>query len=175
VNLDIAGESWSVETSFAELRSGGLVRWRYDDERARDLLDAWIHHLLLCASPPPGATLVTRWIARDGVRAYAPLPVEKAQEQLHKLVAIYRRGLAEPVPFFAKTSWAWFDRGESAARDAWNGRLHTGDSARPGAALAFRGRPDPLSAEFEELATEVFGGVTGASEKTSLHAPEVQP
>ena len=54
IELEMDGETWRVRAGFADLRAHGLVRWRYDHERARDLLGAWITHLVLCADPPPG-------------------------------------------------------------------------------------------------------------------------
>ncbi|MBK7059656.1 MAG: hypothetical protein IPH51_03730 [Rubrivivax sp.] len=66
VSLTIAldGRPWRIHVGFADLRASGLIRYRYDDLRPMDHLSAWLHHLMLCASPPAGVERSTTWWGR---------------------------------------------------------------------------------------------------------------
>ena len=159
VPIDIEGESWRVQAGFADLRPQGLVRWRYDEERARDVLEAWIAHLVLCADPPPGIRPATEWLSLGQPRRFEP--VADAREQLAALVRLYRRGLCEPLPFFPKAAWSYVVNGESTfnAQKAWRVTKNTPFAEGSDAAyqLAFRGLADPLAdTDFYELAVAVF-------------------
>ena len=167
IELDVDGEPWTIEGAFADLRPAGLARWRYDDERAPDVLTGWINHLLLCAAAPGGAECVTRWVARDGVRTFTPLEAGDARARLAELVACYRDGLQRPLHFFPKSSWSLIRNGDYKARQAWIGSPDFGgERDRPAHRLVLRGGADPLDDEFEELAGRVFGSIV--SERVPL-------
>jgi len=162
VELDLDGETWRVRAGFADLRAHGLVRWRYDQARATDLLQAWITHLVLCADPPPGVEPATQWLSLDEPRRFQPRP--DAREQLAELLKLYRRGLCEPLPFFPKSAWKYLTGGRSAskanAQGAWQvvKRNPFAEGADPAYQLAFRGVVDPLAdTDFYALAEQVFG------------------
>jgi len=163
IELDIDGQPWRVQAGFADLRPGGLVRWRYDEERATDVLQAWIHHLVLCADAPAGTEPVTRWLCCGEPRRFEARP--NARELLADLVRLYARGLREPLPFFPKAAWKYVRDGSvSAAQGAWRVTKDTphAEGADPAYQLAFRGIADPLAAtDFYELARKVFGPVIG--------------
>lgn len=161
VEFESGGQSWRVHAGFADLRAGGLVRHRYDALRARDMLEAWLHHLLLCADPAPGVELRTTWLARD--ETIVLHPVGAAREALRTLVALYARGLREPLYFFPKSAWAYLGEGENAARarSAWQAsdRNPFAESADPAYRLALRGLPDPMGEgwdAFDACARAVF-------------------
>lgn len=159
IALEMAGETWRVQAGFADLRAHGLVRWRYDQERARELLGAWITHLVLCADPPPGALPVTHWWSLDQPRRFAPRP--DAREHLAALVWLYRRGLCEPLPFFPKSAWKYVSEGRNLnkAQAVWRVTRDTPFAEGSDAAyqLAFRGVADPLSdTDFCQLAADIF-------------------
>ena len=83
------------------------------------------------------------------------------------MAGIYWAGLSQSAPLFPEASFAYAERlqkGQSdaqalaAARTAWNGNefsKKTPEGQDPYHRLAFRGL-DPLDAEFERLAREVF-------------------
>lgn len=163
VTVDVAldGRTWRVHAGFADLRAGGLVRYRYDELRATDRISAWLHHLLLCAGAPAGVAPVTVWHARDTVLRFKPCADPGAV--LQTLVQLYRRGLCEPLAFFPKTAWAYVDGNDrlSAALQAWQVSPHRPHAEGADAAyrLALRGRPDPLGdglAEFRACAHAVY-------------------
>lgn len=164
VALRLADEDWAVEGGFADLRPRGRVAWRYDDERASDQVQAWVEHLFLCALAPAGIEPATLWVARDGVREFHALPHEQARAQLAALLEGYREGLSQPLRFFPRPAGALVARSMSAARGAWRGHAGPGDKDKPSYRLAFRGDPDPLDEEFEDLARAVFEPLLGGSE-----------
>ncbi|MFT3820622.1 MAG: exodeoxyribonuclease V subunit gamma [Rubrivivax sp.] len=139
---------------------GELLGWRYDRLQPRDLLEAWIRHLALCAAAPPGTAVHRRWLARDQAPSWRP--VADAAERLAGLQALYRQGQRSPLPFYPRTAWAWVKSGgsESLMRAAW-APAHDGawgESQDRAIRLALRGRADdPLDERFRELAQAVFG------------------
>ena len=159
LELDIDGEAWRLAGSFAGLRPDGLVRWRYDTLRPRDVLAAWIPHLALCAAPAPGAPARTVWLATDKTLRFGMPPDPAAL--LHDLVRLYRYGLREPLAFYPKAAWAYVENGDSMTRatQAWAvSTTHPhGESADPAYRLALRGNDDPLGQAFIDIARRVFG------------------
>jgi exodeoxyribonuclease V gamma subunit len=170
--IDLDGEAWQLSAGHADLRDGGLVRWRAAPLHARDRIDAWLHHLWLNANPPPGGAQPTRWIAQDGTLVLRPLAGDgaatpalaghgPARAQLAALLRLFRRGLMEPLPFFPKAAWAFVDRDGSfdAARKAFEPTRHHPHAEGADAAirLVWRGRGDLLGDDFAALAQAVFG------------------
>jgi exodeoxyribonuclease V gamma subunit len=153
IELMLGGRPWRVHAGFADLRASGLVRYRYDEPRSSDLLNAWLHHLLLCAEPPAGVALRTTWQARDA--RFTLRPCEQPHDVLCDLLGLYERGLREPLHFFAKTAWKYVNSGGSlsAAAGVWRSSKDRpfGEDADAAIRLALRGRPDPLGAGFAEF------------------------
>jgi exodeoxyribonuclease V gamma subunit len=151
VSLDVIlddGFAWRLHAGFADLRPSGLVRHGHDKLRAGDHLAAWLHHLVLCASPPEGVALSTTWLGRDGQirfrRCESPLQV------LQALLELYRSGLREPLLFLPKTAWAYVEKESvSAALGKWRPTKQNPHAEGADAAyrLALRGRPDPVGAD----------------------------
>lgn len=156
--FEIDGEAWTLRITLAGLRPEGQLRWRCADVSARDLLEAWIHHLALCLAAPAGVDLRTQWLARHDTLAFAP--VADARAQLAALLALYRRGLAEPLPFFPNSAWALVDSDDNLAKAlaAWTPSEHRrfAEGADAAHRLALRGRPDVLDPAFIALAHQVF-------------------
>jgi exodeoxyribonuclease V gamma subunit len=159
----IDGQSWRLHGEFADLRPRGLLRYRYARQTALDYLDAWLPHLLLCASAPAGVLPVTTGIARDG--RFFLNECDQPRAALETLVRLYARGLREPLAFFPKAAWEWINgdrQGPSKAIGAFRpgGFNEFAEGNDPGYRLALRGRPDPFSAEvvdeFYANATAVF-------------------
>ena len=155
VSLDIAveGRPWRVHVGFADLRSCGLVRYRYDDLRTTDHLTAWLHHLMLCASPPAGVERSTTWWGRNGKFQFKPC--DEPLAVIETLLRLYERGLREPLSFFPKTSWSYVtsEGSLSAATQAWRVSKHRpfAEGADAAYRLGLRGRPDPLGPGLEEF------------------------
>ena len=161
LDFRIGDEDWQLSGAFGDLRPAGLVRYRYDDRRASDYLAAWINHLFLCAAPPAGASACTVWHARDGSFHLRSCLPEQARAHLRDLLALYRRGLVEPLHFFPKSAWAYASakNGEAAARRRWftTAASPWGEQDDAAYRLALRDLPDPLDDDFIEHARTVCG------------------
>lgn len=166
LTLDIGGEAWQLHGDFADLRPAGLVRWRYDELRPTDRLAAWLPHLLLCAARPAGVARCTDWHAIDAtLRLAAPAD---AAALLRELLALYRRGLTEPLRFYPKSSWAFIDSDGNLqqALKRWTPSAEApwAEGGKPAYRLALRGIDDPLGGDFAALAERVFGPLRTCSE-----------
>src|SRR5574337_1865026 len=167
IAFDLDGQPWQLGADFADLRPAGLVRWRYDELRAADLLCAWLAHLVLSAAPPEGVVPSTCQVATDRTLRFAA-PAADARERLAELLRLYRRGLAEPIAFFPRSAWSLVDGGSLAtARRVWTPRpdMPFAEGADPAYRLALRGRGDPLAGEFAALAQAVFAPALRALEQ----------
>lgn len=156
--FDLDGEAWTLRLTLAGLRPDGLVRWRGGNAQVRDRLEAWLHHLALCAAAPAGVAPHTRWLARDLTLTLAP--VADAPAQLAALLRLYRQGLCEPLHFYPRTAWTFIESGESfyKADQAWtpSDRRPFAEGADPAHRLALRGCPEPLDEAFAALAHAVY-------------------
>ncbi|WP_046112047.1 exodeoxyribonuclease V subunit gamma [Aquincola tertiaricarbonis] len=156
--LDVAGEPWQLQGSFAELRAEGdgwrHYRWHYDNTRPVDYLQAWLPHLLLNVQQPG---TVTRVWSRDG--SFVLRPVPGAAATLRTLVDLYRQGLQAPLHFFPRTSWA---QATGASRSQVEATWRRGpqrpfaEEADAAHRLVLRGLPDPLDEAFVQVADAVY-------------------
>jgi exodeoxyribonuclease V gamma subunit len=144
-----------LEGALPALTSLGLIVYRHASPSARDYLNAWLHHLVLCVARPVGVACSTYWIGRGPRFVFREDP--DARRHLCELVSLYRAGLCAPLPFFPKTSWAWVDKGESAAFAAWQGGFdRAGEQDDPYVSTAWRGAPPRFDAYFDAVARAVF-------------------
>ncbi len=159
LDIRLDGEAWSLAGSIGDRHGGQIVRWRYDEARPRDYLSAWIAHLFARASHPAATALQTRWHARDGVFRLAPCP--QAAMHLESLMALYRRGLGAPLPFFPRSAWEFVASGGNLAkaRNRWISSRERpwGENSDRAYRLALRGVADPLAGDFAAIAQAVFG------------------
>jgi exodeoxyribonuclease V gamma subunit len=164
------GEPWRLTGNFADLRKTGLIRYRYDDARARDYLGGWLEHLFLNAMQLPEAAPRTTWHSRDG--DYVLRPLDDARGRLAALLGVYREGLHHPVHFFPKSAWRYMTKGKriSEAIAAWrSSRFNVfAEELDPAYGLALRGVDDPLDDEFVACATTVFQPLVDAIEDDRL-------
>ena len=126
-------------------------------------LGAWVRLLAVNAASGPHATAL---YAIDDALAFCALDREAATAQLAALVALHRRALCEPLPFFPKSSLAFAEclqKGKppqaalAEARKCWhseNGQSR-GEDQDPYFALAFRHLDSPLDDAFARVAVEV--------------------
>jgi exodeoxyribonuclease V gamma subunit len=162
LSIEVDGRLWQLRANLAALRASGWAGFRYAEPGGKDRLDAWLHHLVLCAAAPAGVAPRSVWIGAPG--GFALRRCTDPAAQLARLLALYARGLAEPLHFFPKAAWAYVDGDGSldAARRVWTPgdmrRFAEGDD--PAYRLALRGVDDPLDGEFEALARAVFEPLT---------------
>jgi exodeoxyribonuclease V gamma subunit len=163
VELELAG--MRLHGVLTGVSAEGLLGYRLARCQPKDVLEAWIRHLVLITLAPSGIAPFTRWVLQDRVLRFVPLP--DARAILEKLMALYWTGLQRPLRLFPQSAQAYIDKDASidAARRAWLYSDHKyGEGADPYYRLAFRGC-DPLDGEFEALAAAVFGPMKAAMEE----------
>jgi len=70
--------------------------------KGKDLLRAWIYHLVLCSLDSDISTLNTLLVCTDKSAKFNP--VEKSIDELAALLDLYREGLSRPLRFFTDLS-----------------------------------------------------------------------
>ncbi|WP_172199423.1 exodeoxyribonuclease V subunit gamma [Niveibacterium sp. COAC-50] len=169
LNFDLAGETWRLSGNLAGLRASGQYRYRLDALRAADRVEAILHHLVLCAAAPSGVVASTQHLASDETLTLAPLAPATALAHLQSLLGWYRLGQTRPLHFYPKSAWAYVESGQrlSEARKKWDSAMFAGENEDPHYQLALRGVADPLDAEFEQVALDVFGLLITDAERTA--------
>jgi exodeoxyribonuclease V gamma subunit len=144
------------------LNEQGLACYRPAPLQPKDMLKIWLLHLVLnCTKPTPSVL-----IGKGLMQAYQP--VENSGALLKELLALYWRGLREPLRFFPRSSHA-FAKGTlepEAGKDPqkmvnaeWLGDQRYGIKPEQCDAyidLAFRNASKPLDIEWQKLALKVF-------------------
>ena len=157
VPIDLEIEGIRIHGALAPSRRGGVVDFRPTSAKAGDRLGLWIRHLALAAA---GAGGESRWLGTDGTVVLRP--IADARPLLADLVALYREGLRQPLPFFPRSAYAACGRSRdpiAAALREWEPSTRPekppGEGDDPYNKLAFRGRA-ALDAEFLATAHRVF-------------------
>ncbi|MBN1140571.1 MAG: exodeoxyribonuclease V subunit gamma [Deltaproteobacteria bacterium] len=182
----VAGEERHQDPPLAlrigEFQIRGLLPHRHGDRmvhhhfarlRAVDRLQAWLTRLLLDALEQPAAQAGSWLFARDGTCRLAPAP--NPFPFLERLLALYWEGLHRPLPFFPETSLGFAatlarhpenrDRAREAGRKAWEGTPYQrGEKEDPSLRFCF-GETDPLDADFEAKAEEIYAPLLNSLEK----------
>ncbi len=158
LEFSIGYETWRLNGTLGELRSSGLVSYRYAAVQAQDYLNAWIRHLFLNAVAPTGVQCTTTWHGSD--KTFSLPPLDDAKQELWKLIELYRTGLSHPLRFFPRSSWEFIDSGKNFSRAkskwrSWSGEF--GEGLDPSYRQALRGIEEPLDNEFVACADFVFG------------------
>ncbi len=159
LSFELGGERWRLSGNLAGLRASGQYRYRIDALRAADRVEAILYHLVLCAAAPADVQARTLQLASNEDLTLDPLPADLALTELERLLAWYRLGQTRPLHFYPKSAWAYVEGGLriSEARKKWDGAMFAGENEDPHYQLALRGVADPLDAEFEQVAQDVFG------------------
>lgn len=171
IDINIAGIR--LTGRLPEIYAGGGVIQRYARRKAKDLLRAWIYHLVYCHRTAPGWPARTILICRDKSTRFTAGGEMGAI--LKTLVDLYRRGLEAPLHFFPESSLEYArqmqkaaDRQASArasARKKWIGsEYQRGESEDSYYQLCFQGI-DPIDDTFAEIALKVYGPLLGHCEE----------
>ena len=156
---------YQINGCLKNIYSSQMVLWRCAAAKARDLLFAWLEHLLLLAAGKDGYPRQTRFTAAD--KSWVFDPVDNPTGHMQKLVEIFQQGQTRPVPFFPETSFTFAETlhnrldPETAicrARSKWAGNRFDpidAESENPYCRQAF-GRVDPLGEEWQHLSVEVY-------------------
>jgi exodeoxyribonuclease V gamma subunit len=161
---------FQVTGRLAEFSAHGPLFFRCAKLKARDLLNAWVHHL---AANCVTRGRVTTLLFEDGRSRLAP-PDDPAG-LLGALLEFYWEGLRAPLKFFPESALAFATaerEGKPAplekARAAWEGNDFTkvrGEQEDAAFDCCFRGT-DPLDDEFAAQARAVFGPLLTHEERT---------
>lgn len=149
----------------------GLLHARPARLKGRDLLRAWLKHLILHAMPQklPLRTVV---VARDQTVVFRP--VQNGRQLLEQLLVLFLQGLQAPLPFFSETSYQYAlyacqgktDRAIQEAHDAWQGGYGgPGEGDDPYLRFRYQGGEDPLDQMFTDLAMRIFSPVLAHSKE----------
>jgi len=165
-------DPWTIAGEIDSLYAGRLCRFRCANLKAKDVIAAWIEHLLVNLIAPGTETVL---IDRNSeIRKFRPpKSVTQTQTLIKELLATYWRGLTAPLPFFPESSSAYArsilgqNGGDTqtalrAAARAWSGNAYAGvagEADDPWNALVFSGF-SPLDTEFAKLALDIFRPLT---------------
>lgn len=130
------GDGTRITGVLRNLWPAGQVEWAYSKLGGASELRLWIRHVVLnWAAPdtlPRTSTLIGRAEKAGGPVRIRFRPIEDPEAILRGLIALYRRGQQQPLPFFPKSSRAYV---EAELRS-------NGDGARGLAAAAGKFRPN---------------------------------
>jgi exodeoxyribonuclease V gamma subunit len=165
VDTEISG--FHLTGRLPAVSEAGYVRIRYARQRSKDLLNSWIYHLVFCHTAPPDCRLCSFLICRDSAVQFDR--VADSRRILEGLLALFRRGLEQPIHFFPESSYEYAEHmlkrsaSEQAAMNKagrkWRGsefaKYAKGESEDPYYDLCFR-RSEPLDEAFKEIAVAVY-------------------
>lgn len=123
--------------------------------KARDQIGAFVTHLIVNAA---GYDVPIRLIMEDKSYVWEAIDGETARAILETFVALYRRGLSEPLPFFPQTAMALIEK--KSPHSSWKGNGFSEvppESKDPYFRLCFGHLEDPLDDQFAELARAILG------------------
>jgi exonuclease V gamma subunit len=121
-----------------------------------------VHHLALqlAARETPELPRHSRLLTLDGVAGLRP--IDQPERHLSYLLALWKRGQRELLPFFPNTAYGYAaEKGNWQAE--WSSDQPGCESSDPWFDLAFRA-VNPLMDEFASLAYDVFAPILGAME-----------
>ncbi|MBC8316621.1 MAG: exodeoxyribonuclease V subunit gamma [Desulfobulbaceae bacterium] len=164
LDVDVQCGDFYVQGRLPDLRDNGLLLARCASLKGKDLLRAWVMHLLLNCQAEENTSLprTTTILTRDETLQLRP--VANPSAALNVLLDIYWQGLSEPIPFFTETSYVfarWAAEGKEAkartdAREKWAGEYNP---ARECDDIYFSFRyhdTHPLGDRFEDLARKMY-------------------
>jgi exodeoxyribonuclease V gamma subunit len=139
------------------------IIYRLAKLRPKDLLHAFIHHMAMASAPRIDLPGITFLICKDAIWEFGHMDNPKAI--LEDFLTLYWQGLQVPLPFFAKTSYAYaIKRSQGKKREvaltnaqkSWKGGyFNNGEFQDPYIQRCFAGE-NPLTPDFESLATRIF-------------------
>ena len=109
--VSLALGDFSLGARLDNLHSGRLVHYRLTTRKPKDLLTAWINHLLANTERATESALITADKEnRPILESFGAIAPEAAQEHLGHLLELYWRGLREPLRLFPRSSLAYVEQ-----------------------------------------------------------------
>jgi len=167
LDVDISISNFQLRGRLVDVCESGNVQIRYARLRVKDLMKAWIYHLVLSAVAPPGYPTTSFLICKGSAVKYDQ--VSGSRGILEDLLSIFRQGLTMPIHFFPDSSFQYAEyllersaSGQSAlskARKTWFGNdfadYPKAEFKDPYYNLCFR-RLNPLDEAFKKHAVSIF-------------------
>lgn len=165
--LDLPVGDYRLVGQLTGIYENGILLARYTNCKGKDLLRAWIHHLLANMVTPSATHLLTKDCDLCFAPCTDPLP------QLAGLIPIYRQGFRTPSPLLVEPAWTFIQqqnnpRGQlsplQAAQKALKESMENG--YEPELTLLF-GACDPaalLGPEFQQLCEDLLTPILAAGE-----------
>ncbi len=134
-----------------------LLRYRCAKLKIKDQMRSWIEHLVLNTVTEPGYPVETTLVMSNGIKNYSESP--DAANYLGNLLKYYWEGLAMPLHFFPRSSFAYAAKESlDAARKEWRDdtfNRYPGEGSEPAIRRCF-GSAEPFDDEFCSLAIELL-------------------
>ena len=114
INIDI--NDFKINGHLDNLTETGMVQYRYATIKTKDVIRAWISHLVLNSinnNDKPGTARNTFLAGKDKIYQY--LPVSQSSTYLEQLLSMFWQGLSEPLHFFPRSSFVF-------AREVYKGK-----------------------------------------------------
>jgi exodeoxyribonuclease V gamma subunit len=164
IDVELKINGFHLSGKLTGIRRQGLIRIRYANKKAKDLLSSWVLHLVLCALKHRQCAPKTILVCKNGTWEFQPL--DNGTEILHDLLQIYWQGLCEPLVLFPEASYEYAHQkltknksqrsALNAARSRWLGNeFQRGESEDPYFKRCFK-YTNPLGSDFEKMAVEIF-------------------
>ncbi len=178
IGLDL--DEFTLTGMLTPLHGDTLVLSAYVKAGPAYLLSAWVRHLALSVLASGRESLHTVLLFKDATWSF--LPPDAGEPLLSSLLAIYWKGLMEPLAFFPRSSLAYAEnrirKGKSeaealrSAKKVWTGNpFSPGEEQDPYYRLCFsRMDPDEIfgTGGFQETAAAVFGPLLENRRKTGI-------
>jgi exodeoxyribonuclease V gamma subunit len=183
--IDLQIGEYRLIGQLADLHENGILLARYAECKGKDLLRAWIHHLLATANvhgsrgirPSPAVTtdttpVITHLLTKDLDLSFPPCA--DPLSRLGELMAIYRQGYSSPSHLLVEPAWTFIRQENNpraqtpplqAATTALANSMEQGYA--PELTLLY-GDCDPgtlLGPEFQRLCKDFLGPIWAAGEK----------
>ena len=147
-----------------------------DKIKVKDRIRTWVRHLFVSAFAKSGGVETRFYCSDKKIFRLQPIESVAAQELIGDLIALYKRGMTEPLPFFPEVSYAFHKEisglqgvenekiseiRSKALQDVRNKWYPSPQNSHPEGEnsankLCFRKEPFEDS-DFEELSATVFG------------------
>jgi exodeoxyribonuclease V gamma subunit len=172
--MELTIDGFELTARFDNLQANRLVRYRLTTRKPKDLIGAWIEHLMLnCEQAAESLLISAEKNNQPFLEKFGEVDAAAAREQLQALLKLYWKGLREPLRLFPKTSLHFVEREIKPSREssplqsAWKKwaappEQWEADRGAPPESkddyfhMAFRHVADPLDEEFQRIARDVF-------------------
>ncbi|MCU0539720.1 MAG: exodeoxyribonuclease V subunit gamma [Desulfobacterales bacterium] len=158
-----------LSARLTRIRAGGCLGFRFGRLRARDVIDLWLEHLVLCMAQSPGSPAESRMVCNDYTLRLAP--AAESLFLLEELITLYRRGIESPLCFFPEASLAYargLNQSEpaalAAARNAWERSVPPNGEAHDPYYRRCFDMEDPFGAAFAAASRQVFDPILARAE-----------